>query len=339
MQLEINELKAVLDEVRIDPKDNSNNIFNIGTRGFYENPFTEILAFLINSNSNYPHRELFVKQFLNSIPGLNKEAKESLQLNLQVETQFTTTQLNYIDLIIYNTDIILVFENKIYHKAINPFEEYRSDITLRFSKQKAYFYLFSFNSLSAPEHWQNIEIPEIFERIQKNLVYEINDKWKFYIDDFLMHYIKTKRKLMDRTEYSFYAENFNKIILANENLKTFLNQTISKVITNSNFDPRTKLENWGNDSSRAIRFFPENNEDNVVLVFNISGKFGISIYYYKDYLTNLSDLKSIVGEDYKDWREGNVTCFALLDEKEFEDIHSAINECTKQLIRMKKYYS
>jgi|SRR5690606_34613329 len=342
MNNELLELKEILEKIDIKQQKTNDNIFEIGTRGFYENPFTEVLSFLLDSQSKYPNRNLFVKSFLESLPNLSNEIVDSFLNDLKVNTQYTTINKKFIDLILFNDKYILVFENKIFHWLANPFEEYETDIKTRYSTLNPFFYILSYNPTNTPTNWKNVTINECFTNIKKNLLFKFDNKWDFYVNDFLEHYIQTNKEKMTHQEFEFYTQNFSKIIAGNNYVNKFISETINRVKEKLPIDSikRTSgVSDWGDNFSRAVRFFPFETMDNVVFVFRNDGKFSISIYYYKEYGNFIGEISNIVGNlKYRNWKEGTAMCFALRDGREYTQIEDAIAECTYQINEMKKYY-
>jgi hypothetical protein len=326
-----------------NPKKKENkihNIFEIGTRGLFENPFTEILSYILKENNQYENRNEFVNLFLSNIPNLENEIIESFLIDIKIITQHTTVNNNFIDLIIYNDSYVLIFENKINHWLANPLDDYENDMKLRFSNRKQYFYILSYKPIETPFNWTNILISELFITINKNITKKYNNKWDYFIEDFLLHYIPKQNEIMENEEFEFFSKNFSKIIEANNKFNDYVLEIISKIKEKFPIDTINRISNenkWGDANTRAVRLFPDNSNSNVVFVFQKEGTFSISIYYYKEISLYLKSICDIVGNsNYKNWKEGSVICFTRLDNKTFNKIEDAIDECVIQIENMIK---
>lgn len=341
MKNQLLELKEILEKINIKPQKQNDNIFKIGTKGFYENPFTEVLSFLLDGQSKYPNRDLFVKYFLESLPNINQEIIDSFLIDLNIRTQHKTFNNKFIDLTIFNDKYILVFENKIFHWLANPLDEYESDIRKRYSTLTPFFYILSYNQTKTITNWKNITINKSFTYLKNKLIFKFDNKWDFYINDFLDHYIQTENKMTPK-EFDFYTQNFSKILEGNIYVNNFITETTNKIIEKLSIDSinRTSTKGWGQSFSRAVRFYPfKKTLDNIVFVFRSDGKFSISVYYYKEYGNYIGEISNIVGnQNYDNWQEGTAMCFGLRDGKEYDQIENAIAECTYQINEMKKYY-
>jgi hypothetical protein len=67
----------------------SANLFDMGARGLFENPFTKILARFLGMDSKYSRRDVFIRQFTQSLVN-NKAAADSFLNELHAETQIRT---------------------------------------------------------------------------------------------------------------------------------------------------------------------------------------------------------------------------------------------------------
>ncbi len=92
MQNDLSQLKKIFNTIPENPNLKSNNLFSIGTRGFYENPFTEVLSYLLKKNTGYKRRDEFMKILLADLK--DEDFLNSLISNSKVSTQFITSKGN-----------------------------------------------------------------------------------------------------------------------------------------------------------------------------------------------------------------------------------------------------
>ena len=312
------------------------NYFDIGTRGLFENPFTEILSYLLGSECDYTHRSEFVTHFFSCISDGNQDLQDSFSNSLRVSTQDHTSNGNILDLVIYNDKYALVFENKINHWLANPLSDYEDEIVRRFPDHIKCYYVFSKNVIGNRGLWRNIIIGDIFRYIRERLAYSPTDKWDIFVREFLDHYIHRKEDQMEPAVYEFCAKHYSDIIAGNILLDSFVAEIIEKIRRKCEID-RTKTEkNWNGNSSIGVRCFPLPSRDSCVVLSLLAdvAKYSISSYYEPGRNIDPSSLVKQIGPNYRTWHEGKCTCFCLHKNNQFSDISMALEELTNQLFMM-----
>lgn len=313
------------------------NFFNIGSRKFYENPFTEVLSYILDSETQFRERANFIEILLKE--SISDDSLQSLIGYGKTSSQFPTDNGKLIDMVFYNEDSIVVFENKIFHTANNPFADYVNDIKKKYPNHKKYFILLSYKKEIPPTNWKYISIKEKFKDILDTTQFSTDNKWDFFIKDFLTHFSFNGIK-MTKTEKAFYEKNFAKIIKANNNLHQYVLNLAKSFVESNNLSKYQHDSNWSSETW-ATRFYPfSDSKSNVVLIFETNGNFKISIYYYDDYYTFNDAIWTPVGkEKYRNWKEGTICCFTQIDGTSYTNLAAALEECTRQIENMKNYYS
>lgn len=339
------EIKDAVENCIIPDIPQKNNIFDIGTRGHYENPFTEVFSYILSPESQYKQRNDFTKYFLESIE-LQKEIIDSLLKDLKVQREVHTNE-GRIDLLVYNDEHVLVFENKIEHSINkNDLSEYQEFIENNYRGSKHFFVMSPYGTSPKEKSWKDIIIGDSFKFIKKNITDECHDKWDFYVQDFLSHNIPLIPKSMDKNEFEFYEKNFSKIIAANNRVDQFINDVVNKVkkkLKDNLIKKESHNSSFGDKLSKAVRLYPlDNKADNVALVFRDDGGFSINIYYYTaTFNSDFIKLHDHVGKDkYETWSEGSgsIRCFKTREEEIFQDVEEFSKECADQLLKMIDFY-
>lgn len=335
MQNDLSELKEIFNNIPENPNLKSNNLFSIGTRGFYENPFTEVLSYLLKKKTEYQRRDEFMKILLADLN--DDDFLNSLIVNSEVNTQFITSNGKRIDLILYNESNILVFENKIRHWMANPFDDYENDINLKYPLHNKKYVIFSYKKENCPNNWNYLSIRGIFDKIISARLHVFDNKWDYFVHDFLLQFSNSKLINMDQSYFDFYEKNFSQIIFAKTQLQEFFNDIAEKVSEEIAID-RYYNTTWGT-YQHAIRFYPFKNDNNVTLIFKEDGKFSIAIYYY-DKFDFKTEIDEYIGNcDYKYHDENGICCYTRFPGKEFAKLEDAVKEILVQLEKQKEYYS
>ncbi len=308
------------------------NFFDIGARGLYENPFTEILAHLLSQDCNFTEKDefryIFLKSFMNNFE--EQEIKE-LASSLLVNTQIKTTNGYFIDMLLYNNKYVFVYENKINHWLANPLDDYVREIEIRFPKHKKYYFVFSLRNVNTPQLWKNILIGEVFKKIKKNICFMYTNKWDYFVEEYLDHYISLEESAMDEKTLDFCSNNFLKLLYGNKLYNDFLLEIIKKVKAQYPEIVTSICRNFGSEFSTAIRFYLyyKDNKTNVALALTDEGKYNVFIYL--DPPTNNIHSIKINDDKYKSWSEGKWMCYCLIKKNEITELNDAIKEISNKV--------
>ncbi|SHE97104.1 PD-(D/E)XK nuclease family protein [Chryseobacterium sp. OV279] len=346
MHYSLKELEGALSSVPQFIFEKEKNIFDVGTRGFYENPFTDVLAYILDSKSEYKGRNLFIKYLLQD--HFPEEVVNSFMDRCSTTTQHKTNMGNRIDLLLYNNRYLILFENKIYHTLNNPLEDYKDDITSKYPHLEKFFVIMSYKNEHVPQDWKYINIQKIFYKILKDPSTSLNDKWDYFVKDFLLQFSDKQKLKMEQDITEFIENNFSKILDARDKLDSYIQGLAERIKNETDSTYRINNKNWAKNEI-AIRFYPfsdensaaENNktENNVTLIFTDNGKLNVSPYYYVDFKENSQDIHKRLGEDrYQLWEEGNICYLRINEDLRYSTIEEATSEVIVQIQIMREYY-
>ncbi|EGM69907.1 PD-(D/E)XK nuclease family protein [Shewanella sp. HN-41] len=170
------------------------SIFSIGSKGYYENPTTDILAFFCDCNGRHQLGDTALKALLHCLP----EEYHSLDNSLieTPEREVKTEAGKRIDLLLESNDWVMVLENKIYHQQNNPFDDYECFIQeernqARFDGKQIIFVVLSPSGDVLPPRWHGISYPDLitalkYELTEQFLSQPIN-KWTLLLREFILH--------------------------------------------------------------------------------------------------------------------------------------------------------
>ncbi len=226
--MELAKIKILLNQAAAHHHSNNreSTLFDIGMRGHFENPTTEVLAFFCDAKAEHAMGSLVVDSFLAVITrkrGITIPCEKNSLTKPQRE--ITTEKGNRIDLMFGSDTWLMAIENKIYHKQANPFKEYEAFINKKiendsFTEQQPLFVLLSPNGkVAKPDvhvHWCGISYPELISEIKNRLKDHFYDKpfnkWVIILKDFLLHLenMMIKNKISS-DQNKFVFENIAKI--------------------------------------------------------------------------------------------------------------------------------
>ncbi len=226
--MELTKIKELLNKaIAHHYNDNrESTLFDIGMRGHFENPTTEVLAFFCDAEADHAMGSLVVDSFLAVITHKKGVAIPYEENSLSTpQREVTTENGKRIDLMFGSDTWLMAIENKIYHNQANPFEEYESFINKKidqdiFTEQKPLFVLLSpSGKVAKPDvhvHWCGISYPELIAEIKNRLKDHFYDKpfnkWVIILKDFLLHLenMMTKDKI-NSDQDKFVFENITGI--------------------------------------------------------------------------------------------------------------------------------
>ena len=188
---------------------------NIGGRGYYENPTSDLLRFFLYPKNAHGLGTLFIEALL-SASNINV-SKESLEFLNPVERETLTTNNNRIDLLIQAPGWILLVENKIRHEVNNPFSDYENLANQRKKPEdKTFFLILSPQGDSHQENWKGISYQKLITEITKRLAIctplQKSSKWWHFAMDFTLHLDQELyEKPMTNDQIKFAEQNFTKL--------------------------------------------------------------------------------------------------------------------------------
>ena len=339
---DLDRFKALIDKFRaLNFTDEELNLFDVGTRGHFENPTTELLSFFLNSANHHNLGNSFFRGLESAI------AKKNILSNLgtfeSVETEVSTQNGKRIDLLVETDTALIVFECKIYHHQNNPFDEYtafgheRINNCAQESASKTLVKLVlclngNVSADLAAEGWHGISYNELVEDIEEVLSKTMFDnpynKWTLFAREFLLHLkgLNTMTEI-NKDELSFLTENLNEFAQLSDyiynNLMPKIGTKISLDLDNSdlqNFKCKVKPGKWYYYEP-IIRFSNLNWKTGSDIVLwmkasdkEVSHKIHLHIGKQSDELTE--QFKALIGEswlkDHSDiWYEINNTYWGI----------------------------
>ncbi|AEX21551.1 PD-(D/E)XK nuclease family protein [Vibrio sp. EJY3] len=238
--MDIEQLKVLLDKFRNLPEtDKEKTIFDIGTRGHFENPISDVLAFFCSSEEQHGMGNLVG----NSISGLitNKLNRDLPQSSRPVSAsrEVATEQGKRLDLVLEYDEYLIIIEAKVNHSQVNPFDEYErygDKLGAGYGKDAFYAVLSPSGNVDdqlTNHRWAGISFNELKTAVSENLhTYFMDkplDKWVFVLRDFLLHLENLSMTGEKNPNYAFALENMAEISKAWTLLTDSLNSINSEI--------------------------------------------------------------------------------------------------------------
>ncbi|TKF29319.1 PDDEXK-like family protein [Enterovibrio norvegicus] len=191
-------------------------LFSIGSRGYYENPTTDVLAFFIDDTAPHGLGSLVLEALVSCLPETHQDIDCSLAS--PPEREVSTPNGKRIDLLLQNAEWVMVVENKIFHQQNNPFDEYEHHVE-RYFKDKSPLYLVLSPTGIAPtrfSNWVGVSYPALNDALKTKLAEQFISqpltKWVILLREFLLHLENTMSKpSLSEENLDFVLNNLTQI--------------------------------------------------------------------------------------------------------------------------------
>ncbi len=339
MTLTIDQIRAELEVfIEIELSKQEKTIFSIGGRGHYENPISDVLAFYLDPGEDHGLGDLVLRALL-----VSAAIEQTPNLSEDVHREFATDQGNRLDLVLVGDNWVIAIENKIFHEANNPFEDYKSYLSKTYPNKTPYYLLLSPKGDNA-DGWKSLDyglfIATIKSHLGEVLINSPFSKWIVFLRDFLINlsnYVKDAS--MDDERFEFLHENVFRIYELEKIRKEFLKSIESKIDMSlkqelPGHDITSKIETW--PSGPAFRFYSSkwHGKSNVTLYTGLKSNEDSDIRVYIEDANNseIENYKTLFSKEatpMKNWQEANNTwaCFSSI--QSYGDFKSAIDDLIK----------
>lgn len=297
-------------------------IFSIGSKGYYENPTTDMLAFFCDCNGKHHLGDIGLRALLNCLPP--EYQKFDCSLIGTPEREVKTRMGKRIDLLLESDKWVIILENKIYHQQINPFDDYESFVLedqnlTRFKDKRVIYVVLSPTGETIPSNWHGINYPSLVSEFKAQLAeqflsYPMN-KWTLLFREFILHLESImSQPTVNQETLDFVLNNLTAIkdiqLTKQQAINEYHQQIQIKLQHRLGKDVTIRLNHW--DGYPALRFaltmWEDTASDVVLFLSDIKGSTSISIYaeLCDDYREDVADsfvLKDISGVER--WLEKN----------------------------------
>lgn len=344
----IGELLPEISKIHLRPESEP-NFFQMGGRGFYENPVSDIMKIFMEARPGRP--AWLTKALFACLPeaqtkdiDLTEEDWNTATVEREVSIQSEVDGDGYkrLDLVVTTSRFILGIENKVFHTAYNPFETYNKLLEKRKNDSKVIKCITAPKSTvegNPPDDWPVISYDKIYNKAMeqwgKESISTPFGKWHIFYQEFLSHLNKLAHpeleNMMDKATIDFIEKNYSTLRHARKLLNTFDDDlikemqkcglsTIGKSLSVDENKIKLALSKWGGDI-KALRFFPEywdgkseywDGKSQLVLCFSFDEDENKMIWFTRAYLyENQEKARNAFGELKDDKFRARTDCDVL----------------------------
>ena len=217
--MSIDELEKFLKEFSQNIRYEEPTFMEVTGYPHYEKVCSNILGFYFDPDREHGFGTLVLNALMRS-------AKIQLELDdsrFEIETEYPTTKDNYIDLVIYNDELAIGIENKIFATVYNDLDDYAK--TIDELGKVSYKIILSLNDESkiANEHnFINVTYNELFSNLRELIgeKWDKTNKWHLFLQEFMQTLENLKKeKSIDKQNLEWAKNNRKQILSVNRILK------------------------------------------------------------------------------------------------------------------------
>ncbi|WP_017430530.1 PD-(D/E)XK nuclease family protein [Vreelandella jeotgali] len=259
-------------------------LFDVGARGYFENPTSDLLAFFLDSDAEHEFGNVVLSALLECLPDQQQPELEERYLIRSPAREWVTSQQQRIDLVLESERWVLAVEHKIYHDLSNDFAHYSEDLSLRLSGQdnrQVLCVVLSPEGLAPhPTGWLGIRYADFLARLRvavRCLCEQHGEsKWLLFLREFIIHLenLTVTDTLTDAQE-QYVLENLGNIEAltqarndALESLRYRLQEGINSRLGDLEIPITSSTKNW--PVGPALHFVPLGWKGNSIVVVFLS---------------------------------------------------------------------
>jgi hypothetical protein len=221
---ELHELLNKVREFAIQPPEKT--LFDVGARGYWENPTSDLLAFFMNPHAEHGLGGWFLEAYLHCA-----DHRDCSIQGATVEREYPT-KLGRIDLLIEGGDWVLVIENKIHAGINNPLDDYKSHAEGK--EKKAILTILSLQQ-EDEQGWKSITYQEYLIELERQKpvsgITKLPAKWFSFANEFILHLKNLIPTSISMTKEQFQFTESNLVAISEAKIleSVYREQLISKV--------------------------------------------------------------------------------------------------------------
>lgn len=232
-----NHLLAEVRRFAIKPQERT--LFDVGARGHWENPISDLLSFFMNPDAEHGLGGWFLESYL-----LCTRSSKCAVQGAIIHREYPTKS-GRIDLLIEGNDWVLIIENKINATVQNPLDCYESSAK-QMGKKTIVLSILS-PRVEGESNWKPITYQEFLTALESRTPASSTSqpptKWLSFANEFILHLKNLISKSTPMTEEQFTFAEANLVALSDAKTleATYKEQLIMKVSQIlSNEDPESK---------------------------------------------------------------------------------------------------
>ncbi|WP_136254465.1 PD-(D/E)XK nuclease family protein [Onishia niordana] len=237
--MDVDDIKALLDGVRrFQPAPRERTLFDIGGRGYFENPTSDLLAFFLDPDAEHGFADEVLAAVLDCLPESAQPPEEARYLAQSPRREWGTSHQKRLDLVLESDQWVLGLENKIHHTLANDFDHYASELAARMASnegKRLIRVLLSPDGNTPDSGWIGITYAQLLkqlnDRVGQLFASQPMNKWLIFLREFVIHLeTTTMTTTVTDDQQAFVLENLGEIHELNKLQKHALEATRERLL-------------------------------------------------------------------------------------------------------------
>lgn len=337
--------------IRNEPRETT--LFEVGGRGHYENPITDLLAFFLDPQAEHGFASEVLSALLSALSVSAQPDPDDWYLTRSPRREWVTSSQNRIDLVLESDRWVLALENKVFHTLDNDLAEYGKDVQARLSpkgeRRVVRVVLSPSGDTNRFSGWIGLPYSDVVSALKARLgrlfAEHAGSKWLLFLREFVLHLENTTMtESISDEQQDFVLERLGEVealVQVKDRSLQLIRERLTSNLTEWLAQYGVEVESWKDNwpEGPAMRFKPSQWNSGSVLTLHLPFETpgAALLICYIDENECLAQY-GFSPETYDDWgKEGQqrlfTKSFAQLD---WQDIASALSDNLYRLIQLEQ---
>ena len=277
-------IEGLLDDFRkIRKQPRETTLFEIGGRGHYENPISDLLAFFLNPQAEHRFAGEVLSALLSVLPASAQPDPDDWYLIGSPRREWVTSSQKRIDLVLESDRWVLVLENKVFHTLDNDLVEYGEDTQARIAakgqRRLIRVVLSPSGETNSSSGWIGLPYGDVVMALKARLgrlfVEHAVSKWLIFLREFVLHLENTTMtETISDEQQEFVLERLGEVkalVQVKDRSLQLIRERLASKINNFLAQYGVDVESWQDNwpEGPAMRFKPSEWSSESVLTLHL----------------------------------------------------------------------
>lgn len=351
-------IEGLLDDFRkVRKHTRETTLFEVGGRGHFENPITDLFAFFLDPRAEHQFASEVLSALLSVLPASVQPDADDWYLIRSPRREWVTSSQKRIDLVLESDRWVLALENKVFHTLENDLGDYEEDTYARIAakgqRRLIKVVLSPRGDTNSSLGWIGLTYSDVVMALKARLgslfAEHAGSKWLLFLREFVLHLENTTmmESISDDQE-DFVLERLGEVealVQAKDRSLQVIRDRLANNLTESLAQYGVEVESWQDNwqAGPAMRFKPSQWDSRSVLTLHLPFKdpgAALLICYIDVKAGEPAELArfGFTPEAYDDTKVEQVTQLFMknFDQLDWEHIASVLSDNLYRLIQLEQ---